>query len=70
MGDETKTIADGASCRMVNDPAAVAASEAVPGPTPQTVSSGQNKFILIVIAAAAAAIRVGVVLAIESPPTP
>lgn len=70
MGDETKTIADGASYRMVIDPAAVAASEPAPGPTPQAASQGKNKFILIVIAAATAAITVGVVLAIESPPTP
>jgi hypothetical protein len=71
MGDETQTIADGVSYRMLIDPAAAAASAPAPGPTPQTPpSQGKNKFILVVIVAAAAAITVGVVLAIESPPTP
>jgi len=68
MGDETQTIADGASYRMVIDPAAAAASKPAPGPTPQaTQSSGKNHFILIVIVAAAAAVTVGVILALESP---
>lgn len=68
MGDESKTIADGASYRMVIDPPAAAASKPAPGATPQnTQTSGKNKFILVVIVAAAAAIAVGVVLAVESP---
>ena len=65
MGDETKTVADGASYRMLIDPAAAAPSGAAP---PQgTQSSGKNKFILIVIGAAVAAVAVGVILAVESP---
>jgi hypothetical protein len=66
MGDEVQTVADGASYRMVIDP--VAAAAAVPGPTPQnTQSSGKNKFILIILLGAAAAVTIGVILAVESP---
>lgn len=65
MGDDVQTVADGASYRMVIDPVAAAAT---PGPTPQgTQRTGKNKFILIVILAAAAAVTVGVILAVESP---
>jgi hypothetical protein len=69
MGDETQTVADGASYRMLIDPAPAAASSAAPGgPPPQgALSSGRNKFILILIAAAVAAVAVGVILAVESP---
>ena len=66
MGDEVQTVADGASYRMVIDPVAAAASPAA-GPTPQTQSTGKNKFILIILLGAAAAVTVGVILAVESP---
>jgi hypothetical protein len=68
MGDETQTVGDGASYRMVIDPAAAAASSPAPGPTPQNPpTAGRNHFVLIVIAAAVAAVTVGVILALESP---
>jgi hypothetical protein len=70
MGDETKTVADGASYRMLIDPAAAAASEPAPGAPQNPPTSGNNKFILVAIVAGAAAITVGVILALESPPTP
>jgi hypothetical protein len=75
LGDEVQTIADGASYRMVIDPAAAAAGKPVPGPTPQrrrrgAQASGSNTFLLILLGSAAAAITVGVILAVESPSAP
>jgi hypothetical protein len=70
LGDEVQTIADGASYRMVIDPAAAAAGKPAPEPTPQrggAQASGSNTFLLILLGSAAAAITVGVILAIESP---
>ena len=71
MGDETQTIADGASYRMVIDPAPAAASNPAPGAAPQSPpTAGNNRFVLIVIIAAAVAVALGVALALESPSTP
>ena len=75
LGDEVQTIADGASYRMVIDPAAVAAGKPVPEPTPQqrrggAAATGSNTFLLILLGSAAAAITVGVILATESPSAP
>lgn len=68
MGDETKTVEDGASYRMVIDPAAAAAAAApTPGAPPQANAQGSNSFLLILLGGAAAAITVGVILALESP---
>lgn len=68
MGDETQTVADGSSYRMVIDPAAAAAAApAAPGAPPQAPRAGSNAFLLILLGAAAAAITVGVILAVESP---
>lgn len=69
MGDETKTVEDGASYRMVIDPAAAAAAP-TPGAPPQAQAQGSNTFLLILLGAAAAAITVGVILAVESPSSP
>jgi hypothetical protein len=68
LGDETKTVAEGASYRMVIDPAAAAASKPAAGPTPQnTQTAGSNTFLFILLGVAAAAVAVGVILAVESP---
>jgi hypothetical protein len=71
LGDETKTIADGASYRMVIDPASTAAGKPAPAPVPApqggAQASGSNTFLLILLGSAAAAITVGVILAVESP---
>jgi len=69
LGDETKTVAEGASYRMVIDPAAAAASN--PGPSPQNAqTAGSNTFLFILLGVAAAAVAVGVILAVESPSAP
>jgi len=70
MGNETQTVADGASYRMVIDPSAAAAAPAAPatpGAPPQATSSGSNTFLLLLLAAAGAAATVGIILAVESP---
>ncbi len=67
MGNETQTVADGSSYRMVIDPPAAAASPASPAAVPQATQSGSNAFLLLLLGAAAAAITVGVILAVESP---
>jgi len=68
MDGETQTVADGASYRMIIDPVAASAGAADPAANPQgTVTSGRNKFIFILLGAAAAAVTVGVILAVESP---
>lgn len=67
LGDETKTVADGASYRMVIDPAAAAAGKPEPGKPQGAQASGSNTFLLILLGSAAAAITVGVILAVESP---
>ena len=68
MGDETQTVADGASYRMIIDPVPAAADPASPAsPRPQTKRAGANTFLLVQLGAAAAAITVGVILALESP---
>ena len=64
MGDEVKTIAEGASYRMLVIPAA---REPEPGAPPQTPRAGKNKFILIVITAAVVATVLGLVLVFETP---
>ena len=66
MGDEIKTIADGASYRMLISPA----SEPAPAAAQGAPTAGKNKFILILILAAAGAIALGTVLALESPSKP
>jgi hypothetical protein len=66
MGNETQTVADGSSYRMVIDPPAAAASPANPA-APQATQSGSNAFLLLLLGAAAAAITVGIILAVESP---
>lgn len=68
MGDETQTIADGASYRMVINPPAAAAAK-TPGAVPQA-KAGSNAFVLVLIGAAVAAVAVGVVLTVESPSRP
>jgi hypothetical protein len=71
MGDETKTVADGASYRMLIDPAAAAASEPAPGAAPQNPpTTGNNKFVFVLIAAAVILVAVGVALVLESPSSP
>jgi hypothetical protein len=75
MGDETKTISDGQSYRMIIDPAAASASPAPAAPgtpaAPQgTAASGSSLFILVLIGTAAAAVAIGVALALESPSAP
>jgi hypothetical protein len=71
LGDETKTVAEGASYRMVIDPAAAAASKPAAGPAPQnTQTAGSNAFLFILVGVVAAAITVGAILAIESPSAP
>ena len=67
MDGETQTVADGASYRMIIDPVAASAGASDPAAPPQTVSTGRNKFIFILLGAAAAAVTVGVILAVESP---
>ena len=68
MEGETQTVADGASYRMIIDPASVAAGQPNPAADPQNAAStGKNKFLLVLLGAAAAAVTVGVILAVESP---
>jgi len=66
LGDESKTVAEGVSYRMVIDPAAAAASKS--GPPPQGAqATGSNTFLFFLLGAAVTAVVVGVVLAVESP---
>lgn len=71
MDGQTQTVADGASYRMIIDPVSVAAGQPNPAADPQnTASSGKNKFLLVILGAAAAAVTVGVIVAVESPSAP
>ena len=70
MGDEVKTIAEGASYRMLISPAASEPSEPGPGARPQTPRAGKNRFTLILIAAALGAVALGLALEFETPSTP
>jgi hypothetical protein len=70
MGSELKTVADGASYRMLIDPTAAAAAEPTPGTPQNPPTSGSNRFIFILIGGAAAALAVGVIIALESPSSP
>lgn len=69
MGDETKTVADGSSYKMIIDPAAAAAAAPTPGSpaVPQATRTGSNLFLLVLLGATVIAVTVGVVLAVESP---
>jgi hypothetical protein len=68
MGNEAKTVAEGASYRMVIDPVAAAASKPAAGPTPQGAqATGSNTFLFILLGVAVAAVALGVILAVESP---
>jgi hypothetical protein len=67
LGDDVRTVPEGASYRMLIEPADPAAAGASPQ-NPQ--ASGKNKLILIVIGAVVAATTVAVVLALESPSKP
>ena len=71
MGDEARTVPEGASYRMVIQPGlaggpgpAGAGAGDIPFPT------GKNRFIFVIIAAAAVAASTGVYLAVRSPSAP
>lgn len=65
MGDETRTIEDGTAYRMVIDPATAAAAP-MPGAR-KAPATGRNRFHLVLVVAAVAAVAVGIIVAIESP---
>ena len=65
LGDDVKTVPEGASYRMLVEPADPGA-----GPQNNPQASGKNKLILIVIGAVAVATTVAVILAVESPSKP
>lgn len=63
MGDESQTVKDGTSYRMMINPGN--------GPGPQgMIKSGKNKFVLVLIVAVAAAATVATVLALETDVVP
>ena len=63
MGDESQTVKDGTSYRMMINPG--------DGPGPQGMfKSGRNKFVLILIVAAGVAATVATVLALETDVVP
>lgn len=65
MGDEVKTVSEGASYRVLISP------EPSPEPNPQaTPTAGKNKFVIVLIAAAVAATTIGLVLVLETPSKP
>lgn len=65
MGDQTQTVADGSSYRMVIDPAAAAAAGSPAAPQAQT--GGKNFAMYILIGGALVLTGVGLGLAFESP---
>lgn len=63
MGDESQTVRDGASYRMMINPGN--------GPGPQgMLATGRNRFVLLLIVAAGVAATVSVVLALETDVVP
>jgi hypothetical protein len=70
MDDETKTVPEGTSVRMLIEPADAAAPAAAPGKPPSVFSAGRNRFIFIVLTLVVVGVTVGIIEATLSPHKP
>jgi hypothetical protein len=69
MDDETKTVPEGTSVRMLIQPTDAAAPPAAPG-SPSVLSAGRDRFIFIVLTLVAAGVTVGIIETTLSPSRP
>jgi hypothetical protein len=69
MDDETKTVPEGTSVRMLIDPPDAAAPAAAPG-SPSVFSAGSNHFIFVILVLVAIGVTVGIIEATLSPSKP